>query len=107
MPPDARCLMATTFGRAMTRLVGHIAEDWRWRTRHNYYPQLPSRDVDRSIVSSSRTRWWLPEHIVVMTADHGDLDGAHRLHAGAPRYRRQNNVPLVVVAHLRTEAAKA
>jgi arylsulfatase len=32
-----------------------------------------------------------------MTADHGDLDGAHRLHSkGATAYREQNNVPLVI-----------
>lgn len=35
--------------------------------------------------------------IVVLTADHGDLDGAHRLHSkGATAYREQNNVPLIV-----------
>jgi len=33
-----------------------------------------------------------------MTADHGDLDGAHRLHSkGATAYREQNNVPLILV----------
>jgi arylsulfatase len=33
-----------------------------------------------------------------MTADHGDLDGAHRLHGkGATSYREQNHVPLIVV----------
>ena len=36
--------------------------------------------------------------IVVFTSDHGDMDGAHQLHAkGAVAYREQNNVPLVVV----------
>ena len=36
--------------------------------------------------------------IIVLTADHGDMDGAHQLHAkGAVAYREQNNVPLVVV----------
>jgi arylsulfatase len=36
--------------------------------------------------------------IIILTADHGDLDGAHRLHAkGATSYREQNNVPLIVV----------
>jgi arylsulfatase len=81
-------------------LVGNIAnEDWRWRKRHNYYLNC-LRDVDRSIVMlldeldalglSSST-------IVVLTSDHGDLDGAHRLHAkGATSYREQNNVPLIV-----------
>jgi hypothetical protein len=34
----------------------------------------------------------------VLTSDHGDLDGAHRLHSkGATAYREQNNVPLIVV----------
>lgn len=82
-------------------LVGNIAnEDWRWRRRHNYYLNC-LHDVDRNIVPlldeidalglSSRT-------IIVMTADHGDLDGAHRLHSkGATAYREQNNVPLIIV----------
>jgi arylsulfatase len=36
--------------------------------------------------------------IIVLTSDHGDLDGAHRLHSkGATSYREQNNVPLIVV----------
>jgi arylsulfatase len=35
--------------------------------------------------------------IVILTADHGDLDGAHRLHGkGATAYREQNHVPLIV-----------
>ena len=34
----------------------------------------------------------------MLTSDHGDLDGAHRLHSkGATAYREQNNVPLIVV----------
>ncbi|MGE5201482.1 MAG: sulfatase-like hydrolase/transferase [Acidobacteriota bacterium] len=82
-------------------LVGNIPnEDWRWRRRHNYYLNC-LRDADRSITPlldelealglASRT-------IVVLTADHGDLDGAHRLHSkGATSYREQNNVPLIVV----------
>ena len=82
-------------------LVGNIPnEDWRWRSRHNYYLNC-LRDVDRNIVPlldelevlglSSKT-------IVVLTSDHGDLDGAHRLHSkGATSYREQNNVPLIVV----------
>ncbi|MCL4762084.1 MAG: sulfatase-like hydrolase/transferase [Burkholderiales bacterium] len=86
--------------RSHDGLVGNIAnEDWRWRRRHDYYLNC-LRDVDRSIVTlldeldalglAQRT-------IVVLTADHGDLDGAHRLHAkGATAYREQNNVPLIV-----------
>jgi arylsulfatase len=35
--------------------------------------------------------------IVILTSDHGDMDGAHQLHAkGAVAYREQNNVPLVI-----------
>jgi arylsulfatase len=88
------------FIRSHDGLVGHIPnEDWRWRRRHNYYVNC-LRDVDRNITPlldeldalglSSKT-------IVVLTADHGDLDGAHRLHAkGATAYREQNNVPMIV-----------
>lgn len=36
--------------------------------------------------------------IIVLTSDHGDFDGAHRLHGkGGTGYREQNNVPLIVV----------
>src|SRR5215813_5350254 len=94
-------------------LVGHIPnEDWRWRRRHNYYLNC-LRDVDRNIVPlldelealglASRT-------IIVLTSDHGDLDGAHRLHSkGATSYREQNNVPLIVVhpAHAGGKRCKA
>ncbi len=34
---------------------------------------------------------------MILTADHGDLDGAHRLHSkGATSYREQNQVPLIM-----------
>jgi len=87
--------------RAHDGLVGRISEsdEWRWRIRHNYYLNC-LRDVDRNVTPlldeldalglSSNT-------IVVLTADHGDLDGAHRLHGkGATSYREQNQVPLIV-----------
>jgi len=86
--------------RSHDALVGNIPnEDWRWRRRHNYYLNCV-RDADRNITSlldeldaldlASRT-------IIVLTADHGDLDGAHRLHSkGATAYREQNNVPLII-----------
>jgi arylsulfatase A-like enzyme len=81
-------------------LVGHIAnEDWRWRRRHNYYLNC-LRDVDRHIASlldELDALGLAANTIVVLTADHGDLDGAHRLHGkGATAYREQNNVPLIV-----------
>jgi arylsulfatase A-like enzyme len=82
-------------------LVGHIAnDDWRWRYRHNYYLNC-LRDVDRSIVpllDEVEALGLASNTIIVLTADHGDLDGAHRLHSkGATVYREQNNVPLIVV----------
>jgi arylsulfatase len=82
-------------------LVGNIAnEDWRWRRRHNYYLNC-LRDVDRNIVpllDELEALGLASNTIIVLTADHGDLDGAHRLHSkGATAYREQNNVPLIVV----------
>jgi arylsulfatase len=82
-------------------LVGHIAnEDWRWKRRHNYYLNC-LRDVDRQIVAlldELDALGLASNTIVILTADHGDLDGAHRLHAkGATTYREQNQVPLIVV----------
>jgi arylsulfatase A-like enzyme len=82
-------------------LVGHIAnEEWRWRMRHDYYLNC-LRDVDRNIaplLDELETLGLASNTIVVLTADHGDLDGAHRLHSkGATAYREQNNVPLIVV----------
>jgi len=82
-------------------MVGHIAnEDWRWRKRHNYYLNC-LRDVDRNIVpllDELEALELASNTIIVLTADHGDLDGAHRLHSkGATSYREQNNVPLIVV----------
>jgi arylsulfatase len=81
-------------------LVGAIPNEVeRWRRRHNYYLNC-LRDVDRNIASvlSELDAAGLTERtIVVLTADHGDMDGAHQLHAkGAVAYREQNHVPLVI-----------
>src|SRR5262245_53594098 len=86
--------------RSHDTLMGNIPnEEWRWRTRHNYYLNC-LRDVDRSIVSlldEIDSLGFASNTIIVMTADHGDLDGAHRMHSkGATMYREQNNVPLIV-----------
>jgi arylsulfatase A-like enzyme len=82
-------------------LVGNIAnEDWRWRKRHNYYLNC-LHDVDRNIIpllDEVEALGLASDTIIVLTSDHGDLDGAHRLHSkGATVYREQNNVPLIVV----------
>src|SRR5262245_37032367 len=103
----------TDYIRSHDGLVGHIPnEDWRWRRRHNYYLNC-LRDVDRHIVpllDELEALGLASNTIVVLTADHGDIDGAHRLHSkGATAYREQNNVPLIVVhpAHAGGKRCKA
>lgn len=90
----------TDYLRSHDALVGHIAnEDWRWKRRHNYYLNC-LRDVDRNIATvldEVDSLGFASNTIIVLTADHGDIDGAHRLHSkGATAYREQNNVPLIV-----------
>ena len=88
------------FLRSHDALVGEIPnEEPRWRRRHNYYLNC-LLDVDRNIatVLAELDSAGLTERtIVILTADHGDMDGAHQLHAkGAVSYREQNHVPLIV-----------
>src|SRR5262249_6796145 len=80
--------------------------------RHNYYLNC-LRDVDQNmttLLDELEALGFGSNTIVVLTADHGDLDGAHRLHGkGATSYREQNQVPLVVVhpAHARGKRCRA
>ena len=88
------------FLRSHDALVGEIPDEApRWRRRHNYYLNC-LRDVDRSIgtvLAELEASGLANNTIIVLTADHGDMDGAHKLHAkGAVAYREQNNVPLVI-----------
>ena len=88
------------FLRSHDALVGPIPnEEPRWRRRHNYYLNC-LRDVDRNIstvLAELDASGLADRTIVLLTADHGDLDGAHQLHAkGAASYREQNHVPLIV-----------
>jgi arylsulfatase len=88
--------------RSHDALVGPVApdDDARWRRRHQYYLNC-LRDVDRNIVTvldELAASGQADRTIIVLTSDHGDLDGAHSLHAkGATAYREQNNVPLIIV----------
>jgi arylsulfatase A-like enzyme len=89
------------FLRSHDAMVGEIPEEPdRWRRRHNYYLNC-LRDADRNlayVLAELDASGLAARTIIVLTADHGDLDGAHRLHAkGATAYREQNNVPLIVV----------
>ncbi len=88
------------FLRSHDALVGEIPnEEARWRRRHNYYLNC-LRDVDRNIAAvldELDAAGLTDSTIVILTADHGDMDGAHQLHAkGAVAYREQNHVPMIV-----------
>lgn len=88
------------FLRSHDALVGEIpSEAARWRRRHNYYLNC-LRDVDRNItalLAELDASGLADRTIVILTSDHGDMDGAHQLHAkGAAAYREQNHVPLIV-----------
>jgi arylsulfatase len=88
------------FLRSHDALVGEIPnEDARWRRRHNYYLNCLC-DVDRNIaavLAELDAAGLTDRTIVILTSDHGDMDGAHLLHAkGAVSYREQNHVPLIV-----------
>jgi arylsulfatase len=76
-----------------------VADTWRWRKRNNFYLNA-LRDVDRNIMTvldELEDRGMLANTIVILTADHGELGGAHQLTGkGATSYREQNNVPLIV-----------
>ncbi|HSF66089.1 MAG TPA: sulfatase-like hydrolase/transferase [Nitrospiraceae bacterium] len=88
------------FLRSHDALVGAIpSEEARWRRRHNYYLNC-LRDADRnieSVLTELGAAGLANRTIIILTADHGDMDGAHQLHAkGAVSYREQNHVPLIV-----------
>ncbi len=95
-----RPLAHRDFLRSHDALVGAIPnEEPRWRRRHNYYLNC-LRDVDRNIaavLAELDAAGLTDQTIVILTSDHGDLDGAHQLHAkGASSYREQNHVPLII-----------
>jgi arylsulfatase A-like enzyme len=82
-------------------LVGMIPnEEGRWRRFQNYYFNC-LRDVDQHIerLLDELAALGLTEStVVVFTADHGELGGAHGglWGKGATAYREQNQVPLIV-----------
>ncbi|OGU19845.1 MAG: twin-arginine translocation pathway signal protein [Hydrogenophilales bacterium RIFOXYD1_FULL_62_11] len=91
----------TDFVIADSVMTGHVpVEDtWRWRKRHNFYLNA-LRDVDRHIMTvlqELEDRGLADNTIVILTSDHGELDGAHQMTGKGPSsYREQNNVPLIV-----------
>ncbi len=91
----------TEFSIADSVMTGSLPanEPWRWRKRHNYYLNC-LRDVDRhiaTVLDELEASGLASNTIVILTSDHGDLDGAHRMTGKGPTsYREQNHVPLIV-----------
>ena len=81
-------------------MVGNFPnEDDRWRRLQNYYLNC-IRQTDALVLDllSELDDLSLTENtIIVMTADHGELGGAHGTHGkGSTAYQKQNHVPLIV-----------
>ena len=74
-------------------------EDERWRKRQDYYFNCIS-DNDRSvdtILTELDNLGMLENTIVIFTADHGELGGAHGMSGkGATAFREQNHVPFIL-----------
>lgn len=91
---------------AMVGVVPNVDE--RWQRLNNYYLNCV-RDVDNRIVEilDELDNLGIADNtIVIFTADHGELAGAHGLSGkGATAYREQNNVPFTI-AHPAFEGNK-
>ncbi len=75
-------------------------EDRRWRVLQDYYFNC-IRDCDRQVVAvldALRASGMSQKTIVVFTADHGELGGAHQMRGkGTCAYREQAHLPLMIV----------
>ena len=88
------------FANARSALVGRVPnEDDRWRRLNNYYLNC-IQSVDQhvlNILDELDDVGMADNTIVIYTADHGELAGAHGISGkGAITYREQNNVPFIV-----------
>jgi arylsulfatase len=88
------------YAMARAGLVGLVPnEDGRWRRLNNYYLNC-LQAVDRhvlDVVSELEDLGIADNTIIVFTADHGELAGAHGMNGkGANGYREQLNVPFIV-----------
>ena len=75
-------------------------EDRRWRLLQDYYFNC-IRDCDRYVVrllEELKANGLDGSTIVVFTADHGELGGAHQMRGkGCNAYKEQNHMPLIIV----------
>jgi len=88
------------YADARSALVGRVPnEDDRWRRLNNYYLNC-IQSVDShvlSILDELNDQGLSDNTIIIYTADHGELGGAHGINGkGATAYREQNNVPFIV-----------
>ena len=88
------------YADARSALVGRVPnEDDRWRRLNNYYFNC-IQTVDNhvmSILDELEDQGMADNTIIIYTADHGELGGAHGINGkGATAYREQNNVPFIV-----------
>ena len=88
------------YQKSMGVLTGKIPnQDERWRRLQDYYFNCIS-DNDRSVDTILREldNLGMTENtIVIFTADHGELCGAHGMSGkGATAYREQNHVPFIL-----------
>jgi arylsulfatase A-like enzyme len=88
------------FTDARSALVGRVPnEDARWERLNNYYLNC-LQSADRhvlDILNELEDVGMADNTIVIYTADHGELGGAHGLSGkGATAYSEQNNVPFIV-----------
>ena len=88
------------FANARGGLVGRVpSEDDRWRRLNNYYLNCVQA-VDQhvlGILSELDDLGMADKTIIIYTADHGELAGAHGLSGkGANGYREQLNVPFML-----------
>ena len=89
------------FADSRAGLVGRIPnQDDRWRRLNNYYFNC-IQSVDGhvlDILDELEDLGMADDTIIIYTADHGELAGAHGVSGkGATAYREQNNVPFIVV----------
>lgn len=88
------------FAKGRGALVGRVPnEDERWGRLNNYYYNC-LQDVDRhvlDILDEMDSLGMAENTVVIYTADHGELSGAHGMNGkGATTYREQQNVPFII-----------
>ena len=88
------------YADARSALVGRVPnEDDRWHRLNNYYFNC-IQTVDNhvlSILDELDDQGLADSTIIIYTADHGELGGAHGINGkGATAYQEQNNVPFIV-----------